>query len=273
MQDGLPGSLRFVISNALPFDTVQLVTVGTHVLTQGEIVLSRDVTITGIAPNQSAISGGDRTRLFSIPEGVSVSFDNLTSRTIANNRAGGSSLTAPPERAGMGGGIFQSGAARAYLRNVLIGGNTVSGSTNLGPDLSGSFVSGGHNVVGEIQGAGMIVNGVNEDQLGGLTAKILAGLRFISDYGGPVLTMALTPSSPAFDAGDNTLTGRDAWGFPRRAGRQVDVGAFELELDQCSPPVAPREEWQPIGEASLQYEFADPDGVGQPVRFYQLEWR
>ncbi|MBL9167306.1 MAG: LamG domain-containing protein [Verrucomicrobiales bacterium] len=569
VQDGLPGSLRNVISNALPYDTVQFVTTGIHELTQGEIVLSKDLTIVGLGGNQSAISGKGESRLFSIPLGVTISLSDLslrdgypglvdqnsntgrpggailnrgrlslshcwlsdnhtgpfsmstrigsggnggaianmgvlklsnctlwsnsagsgfsdqgsgwsagsggaiwsdgeltlegctltdnqagmgvgmlveaggggaiasfgslrlTSCTIVGNRAGRSVAPPPFDRPGRGGGILHAQGDPGYLRNSLIGGNTVSGGTDLGPDLVGNFMSGGHNVVGEIEGAGIVVNGINEDQLGGLTAKIQATLLPLGQYGGSVPTISLTPSSPAFDAGDNTLTGKDARGLPRRAGRQVDVGAFELELDQYAlpdvpraaelgeiripvtarfipgllpiwlhvnygsgtnlslstlaervepgtsevaitlwltapdlstvlnyrfvatssvgtshgpilrlgrsceeticpggvdpvdlksflrkyfvirPPAmdrfdagvgpggggavrrfrlanleemtfsvlastnasAPRAEWQAVGEASLQYEFADPDGVGQPMRFYQLEWR
>jgi hypothetical protein len=48
------------------------------------------------------------------------------------------------------------------------------------------------------------------------------------DNGGPTLTMALLPGSPAIDAGNTSLAPRsDQRGFPRPAGLAADIGAFE----------------------------------------------
>jgi hypothetical protein len=46
--------------------------------------------------------------------------------------------------------------------------------------------------------------------------------------GGPTLTMALLPGSPAIDVGDTSLApATDQRGFPRPAGLAADIGAFE----------------------------------------------
>jgi hypothetical protein len=50
----------------------------------------------------------------------------------------------------------------------------------------------------------------------------------LADNGGPTLTMALLPGSPAIDAGNTSLApATDQRGFPRPAGLAADLGAFE----------------------------------------------
>jgi len=50
----------------------------------------------------------------------------------------------------------------------------------------------------------------------------------LADNGGPTLTMALLPGSPAIDAGNTALApAADQHGFPRAAGLAPDIGAFE----------------------------------------------
>ena len=51
----------------------------------------------------------------------------------------------------------------------------------------------------------------------------------LADSGGPTLTMALLPGSPAIDAGNTSLAPTtDQRGFPRPAGLAADIGAFEI---------------------------------------------
>ena len=50
----------------------------------------------------------------------------------------------------------------------------------------------------------------------------------LTNNGGPTLTMALLPGSPAIDAGNTSLApATDQRGFPRPAGLAADIGAFE----------------------------------------------
>jgi len=50
----------------------------------------------------------------------------------------------------------------------------------------------------------------------------------LANNGGPTLTMALLPGSPAIDAGNTALApATDQRGFPRPAGLAADIGAFE----------------------------------------------
>ncbi len=104
-----------------------------------------------------------------------------------------------------------------YMRNTIVAGNTKS-------DIKGALTSSGYNVVGNTtSGSGFASTDIlNIDPL----------LGPLADNGGPTLTMALLPGSPAIDAGDNT----DApeWdqrgpGFPRIVNGTIDIGAFEVQ--------------------------------------------
>jgi hypothetical protein len=61
-----------------------------------------------------------------------------------------------------GGGIFHGASGTVRLQQTIAAGNTAP----VGPDLSGTFVSQGHNTVGNGSGETGIVNGVNNDKVG-----------------------------------------------------------------------------------------------------------
>ena len=84
-------------------------------------------------------------------------------------------------------------------------------------------------------------NNLIEDGSGGLADSITGDplLGPLADNGGPTMTHALLPGSPAIDAGNNALAvdangnpltnDQRAAGFDRIFGGTVDIGAFEFE--------------------------------------------
>jgi hypothetical protein len=60
------------------------------------------------------------------------------------------------------------------------------------------------------------------------------GLGRLADHGGPTMTHALLPTSPAINAGNN-VTGvpvdQRGAGFVRVIGANIDIGAFEFDID------------------------------------------
>ena len=144
---------------------------------------------------------------------------NLFNSTIASNSAAG----------GFGGGITNhSGTVNAG--NTIMAGNTAQNAGS-GPDFAGILISQGYNLFGNSSGLHFF--------------GILAGCLFnynpllgpLKDNGGPTLTHALLPGSPALDAG---LGGpaTDQRGAPRPVddpaipnaspGDGSDIGAFEF---------------------------------------------
>lgn len=155
-----------------------------------------------------------------------------------------------------GDGLYNSGVAT--IVNSTFSGNTVRGITNSAnttsirntivatnapgqDDVNGNFISRGHNLIGRSPAGNGFTNGSNGDQVGTSASPINPLLAVLGNYGGPTKTYALLPGSPAINAGDNCVlddtctptlgfsltTDQRGAGFPRAAGTNVDIGAFE----------------------------------------------
>lgn len=132
------------------------------------------------------------------------------------------------------GGVYFLGDSRSLLiHSSIISGNTAVDTSSHAADLSARgvpiygtvvYVAGNHNVIG------------SSDSLIVLPTDTLSSdpmLAPLANNGGPTLTHALLPGSPAIDAGDNFFGfGTDQRGFLRVAGLHADVGAFELAQPQ-----------------------------------------
>jgi len=172
----------------------------------------------------------------------------ITNSTITNNTAA------------IGGAIHNSGSL--LLANNTISNNTAteaatsifneSGSINvlntiIGRDaqsaiasLSGSFTSGGNNIVTDSRNSTGFMNGVNNDQVSENNA-IDPLLGTLANNGGHTDTRALLTGSPAIDAGNDCvltascqtapalfgLSSDQRGRYQRKVGNAVDVGAFE----------------------------------------------
>jgi CSLREA domain-containing protein len=117
----------------------------------------------------------------------------LTNTTVTGNSASGS-----------GNAIITNGGP-ARLRNTIV---ALNGS---GPDLSGSFTSQGHNLIGNpgsggFSGSTGFTDGVNGDHVGTSATPLNPQLGPLTNNGGPTKTHALLSTSPALDAGDDCVT-------------------------------------------------------------------
>ena len=123
-------------------------------------------------------------------------------------------------------GIFNSGDLGSA---TLAMGNTILTAGSSGRNIwnrSGTVTSLGYNLSDDDGGALLNQPG---DQIN--TAPSLGPLQ---DNGGPTLTHALLPGSPAIDAGDPNFTpppdhDQRGTGFPRVFNNRVDIGAFEVQ--------------------------------------------
>lgn len=155
----------------------------------------------------------------------------LTNVTLAGNSA---------EQWGGGIADFASvwGFQLSQIRNTIVATNTAGLAL---PDVyTYGLTSNGSNLVGIGPINGM-TNGINHDMVGKGT-PIDPGLATLAERGGFTATRALLRNSRARDAGDNCVvrppsdggcldtplfTDQRGSGYPRRARRSVDIGAYE----------------------------------------------
>jgi CSLREA domain-containing protein len=136
----------------------------------------------------------------------------LTNCTLSDNRVNGS-----------------DGALASFGTTTLT--NTIVANTVNGANCSGTTVSMGHNL--DSDGTCTLSS---PGDLSAMDPK----LGPLQDNGGPTLTHALLPGSPAIDAGDDAVTGppltltTDQRGLPRQARLHVDIGAVESSATSCA---------------------------------------
>lgn len=146
--------------------------------------------------------------------------------TIVSNAAGGAGWGYLPGTAGNGGGMFQDGTVAAsggFLNNI------VARNTGQFPDLGGPFTSLGYNLIGITNGSsGFTASG---DHAGSFASPLDPEVSALADHGGPAMTMALRPGSPAIEAGTTAgVPATDQRGLARPQGPAADIGAFEFEF-------------------------------------------
>ena len=155
----------------------------------------------------------------------------ITNSTISGNSADND-----------GGGIFNSFSDVIFLSSSIVSGNTSEESGNevynrsngqINADNSNLF---GDNSQSNTEAFFNFTPGDNDinatsDGINIALDNILNPS--LADNGGPTLTHALVPGSPAIDTGTNPLgltTDQRGEGFPRSNGNGVDIGAFESEF-------------------------------------------
>ncbi len=192
---------------------------------------------------------------------------------------------------------FNSGFVGDGGKNAVATGGLTPGSLlvnsilagNVPNNCSGPIIDAGHNLSSDNSCAFTSAGSLNNvDPL----------LGPLADNGGPTLTMALLPGSPAIDAGDNSVAlPTDQRGFPRLVGPAIDIGAYErcyLPVLQINPPQtnsvsilvyglpdqscrlmagSTLADWQPIATNQISANgttvFQDVCGMGQTCRFYR----
>ncbi|MEG4214283.1 Calx-beta domain-containing protein [Microcoleus sp. Pol14C6] len=186
----------------------------------------------------STLSGNQVTKPSSSGAGIynQAGTVTLTNSTLSGNIANPSTtefdIIVPP---GSGGGIWNGGTVN--VKNTIVAQNIAA----TGPDVFGSFASGGYNLIGDGTGSTGFT-GVG-DRVGTAAAPIDPLLNPLADNGGSTQTVALQPGSPAINGGDPAfvLTSGPFIGppfydqrgispFNRVSGGIIDIGAFESPL-------------------------------------------
>ncbi len=204
-------------------------------IVNGGTMTIQDSTISGNTAVGGDLQGGDG-------GGISGNNNTITNSTITGNSAlhgggvaGGGNIahtTFSNNSASQAGGAI-------YLTSTLELGNTILKAGASGANIfnnGGSFITHGYNVCSD-NGSGFL-NGPG-DQIN--TDPMIGPLQ---DNGGPTLTYALLPGSPAINAGDPNFTPppfNDQRGAPfvRVFRGRIDIGSFEAQIPPRPTP-APR---------------------------------
>ena len=154
--------------------------------------------------------------------GGAVSNDDFSTLSVINSTLSGNA--AQTTGGGIGRGAF--GYNAPSLANTLVAGNTAPA----GAQCSDPVVDNGHNL-----DSGMTCGfSINKGSLSHTAPRIGP----LADNGGPTMTMALLPGSPAINAGDNGLipsgVTADQRGLPRIRNGIVDIGAVEVDATTTS---------------------------------------
>jgi hypothetical protein len=158
--DSGAGSLRQAIISANPSDTVVFAAgvTGTITLTSGELLVGKNLAITGPGANVLSVSGNNASRVFHISPGNTVTISDLTVKNgNASGQGGGgidnehatvtvSTCSISNNSADYGAGLFNDGfasSATMTVRNCTVSGNTAtSGYGGGGIYNHGQFGSG-----------------------------------------------------------------------------------------------------------------------------------
>ena len=117
--DSGAGSLRSVLAAASDGDTISFFVTGTITLTTGQLVVGKNVTITGPGAASLSVNGNATSRVFYISPGKIATIDGLT---ITNGRAVFSSL----DDDAVGGGILND-RGTLTITNCNVSGNAAEG--------------------------------------------------------------------------------------------------------------------------------------------------
>ena len=183
----------------------------------GGVDNSGSMTITNCTiSGNSAVAAGNSSGDTGYGGGISNGGDlQITSSTIAHNSASGD--------IGVGGGI--NGFEPTTTDSSII---ALNSATTGGPDYftnGGELESTGYNIIGN--NADAVINSQPTDQIGNPAAPIDPLLDPLAENGGPTLTHALQPGSPAINRGDPAAPPQDQRGYCRLG--VPDVGAFEFD--------------------------------------------
>ena len=174
LADSGPGSLRDSIASATSGDTINFGVTGTITLTSGELLIGKNLTISGPGASSVAISANNLSRVFEIGSAFTVAISGLTIQNGKSDNGGGiynggtlmlSNSTLSSNSASSNGGGIANYGTLTVTNSTLSGNSAVAaggGFVNSGgtltvtnSTLSGNSVTGG----GFVTGGGIFIYG------------------------------------------------------------------------------------------------------------------
>ena len=211
--------------------TVENSTISGNTLTNGDgggIRNSGTLTVSDSTISGNTLTNGDGGGIMNSGTSTTIKSSTIFGNILTNGDGGGifsntgavnvKNSTISGNTATNGSGIFNA----SINRKIVIGNTILSNTSTGGTNVSGSVTSQGYNILSDDSGSGW----VSVDILGSNTLD--ASLGPLQDNGGPTMTIALLPGSPAINAGGELLNGQlDQRGYARNIGVYSDIGSFE----------------------------------------------
>jgi len=233
-----------------------------------------------ISGNSAGEDGGGILTLSSFRgQPTTITNSTISGNTTTGGRGGGifnrlgltviqySTITANTASTGRGSGVASSGSnyftARTEVTHSIIAGNTNEDIAVTDNTSNNSFQSNGFNLIGTAGGAFDVLD--NFTAIGDQTGITNPMLGPLADNGGPTLTHALLPGSPAIDAGDPAVVagvGNTPVSDQRGSGRvdqgRIDIGSFEVQVAPTADivDVAPDPRNTTVGNVTVNFDEA-----------------
>jgi len=209
--DSGPGSLRQALASANDGDTITVAVSGTIVLTTGELLVDKNVTIEGPGAASLAVDGNASYRVFRIGYGKNVTISGLT---ITNGLASGDS----------GGGIYNDNATLT-LSNCSISSNSATFHTDSGGGQGGGILSNGYNYGATLRLSNCTISGNSASAGGTIYGEAQGGGIFNSNA-------TLTLSNCAI-SGNSAIP--DDWGsYDSVGGGIYNEANSSLQIRNCT---------------------------------------
>jgi len=288
--DSGPGSLRDAIAAAAPGDTINfsLTLPATITLTSGELLISKNLTISGPGASNLAISGMNASRVFEIGSGFTVAISGLTIQNGSADTGGGifnvgtlmlsNSTVSSNSVSGNGGGIYNNGTLT--MTNSTLSGNSAGvggGIYTYGATvtLSNSTLSG--NSASYYGGGGIFVYNGSATSKNTIWANNSLGN---CGYPGMIsqgynLSDDTTCSSSLTQTGDlnNTPAGLDPSGLKNNGGPTQTIALLATSTAVNAIPLNPTNYCTDVNGAPVttdQRGFARPGGLACDIGAFEL---
>jgi hypothetical protein len=216
---------------------------GGAILSNNATLIMNGVTISGSFADQGdggavwTTNGGTLTMTNSTISGNHASFHAGAMVFEGTTTITNSTITGNSSDTGLCGGLRNLGVCT--LRSSIVAENTNTSPSNFIPNLDGTYISTGYNVIGDLgaQPGNPVIAATTGDQFGVTNAQLNIGP--LQDNGGPTPTRALLTGSVAIDKGHSSGSTTDQRGLTRpcdlasvanaTGGDGSDAGAFEVQ--------------------------------------------
>ena len=183
--------------------------------------------------------------------------------TIANNTANNDA----PEATGDGGGLFCV-SGNFTVTNSIVALNTDGGGTNNFPDVSGTFIDGGNDLIGKNNGSNFAAG----LRIGTIASPVNPNLGPLANNGGPTMTHKLNGPSVAIDGANSAVCSAapinnvDQRNVTRPVGAGCDIGSYETTATSvASVTIAGRVKTQGSGLRNALVILTDSTGAVRHV--------